>query len=518
MKRFTLLLFGLLGFLATLDLASSPGYGAELRPYIARITTGEARVHSAPDRDAYVTSTLRRGDKVEIYLEVDDWCAIRPPGGSFSWVGAQYVNQGENSVGTVIVDGLASRIGSELGDFGSTVQVKLRKGEKVLILDRVETPENRQSPGWFKIAPPSGEYRWVHRDSLKAQPEPAKERPEIVQTPRRLTKPETTPIRQVVYESEPAPASETRSAAPARSRQPTTASRSAAAATEDRDLEEIRRSVSLPTGVSGDNQAFPPVASRVRATVPERRPSDPFQKTYEELKAATLSILTRQADDEEFEILIDRAERLYEEAPEWDLEKVFHLVETLQRTRLVRQEIAMRRGFKTQPLLPPIRNTALPNPSYTTQYRANPWNSGAPDPRTAGATATRGGSVRVAERAEETSENGVTHYRPLTLHREGTLAVQEDALEIPEELVSFDVVGRLGAFDDVPAKYPPFALVDENTEIVCLLTPAEGVDLEPFVGDMVGLHGRHEYYRVAGKKDKKHLTVLNVTRLEESEE
>ncbi len=497
-----------------LALSGSSGIASELRPSIVRITVNEATVRSAPDRDAYATSQLKQGDKVEIYLEVDGWCAIRPPGGSFSWVSAQYVNSGENSVGTVVVDGLASRIGSEMGEFGGTVQVKLRKGEKVLILDRVETPENPLSPSWFKIAPPSGEYRWVHRDSFKPQPEkPQIDRAQLAQTPRRLPK-ESSSIRQVVYENESAPA-KPRPAAAARteSRNPEDI---------DRSLDEVRRAVTPPTAVSGDLRDFPPAVSRIRAAapvgpVPGHASTDSFQKTYEELKTATLSILTRQADDEEFEILIERGKQLYgETTTDRDLEKVFHLVETLQRTRLVRQEIAMRRGFRTNPLLtPPQANPATANPyaanAHAMANRTHPWNSGAPIPRTNESVvpARNTGAVRVAEHTEAVPNHGVSQYKPLALHE------AEDAPLIPEETVTFDMMGRLGAFDDIPEGYPPFALVDDNEEIICLLTPGKGLDLEPFVGEIVGVKGRREFYRVAGEADKRHVTVLEAFLLEE---
>ncbi len=499
--------------------------GSQLRPAIDQILLPEATVHSAPDRDAYITSLLQQGDPVEIYLEVDGWCAIRPPKGSFSWVSASYVELDKDSdkkwgkkfVGTVTVDGLASRIGSEmseLGELSGTIQVKLRKGERVLVLDSVETPENTLSPRWFKIAPPSGEYRWIHRDAFL--PPPA----QSIQKPRKL--PKVSPsIRQVVYESEPVPVKKTTD--------PTNPRRVPEQPADiDQSLDEIRRAVTLPSGISGEFQAggFPADGRRTTSPVAVA----PFQKTYEELKMATLSILTRPADDGEFEILIERAKQLYKEAPtNQDLEKVFHLTETLQRARLVRQEIAMRRGFRTNPLLsPPQTQPAVVSPytanAYAVANRTRAWNTGAPVPRTTDAAQSdatipnRGVALGTAQ------YKPLALYAPPTLHEGGQVAEQkvnvaeqdaEDALTIPEEIVTFDAKGRLGAFDDIPEGYPPFALVDDNEEVVCLLTPGRGLDLEPFVGKTVGVKGRREFYRVAGEADKRHVTVLEVFHLKE---
>lgn len=141
-------------------------------PYTARIIESETYVYSSPTNEGYETSLLKAGDKVELYqINPDGWCAIRPPLGSFSWVSGLYLDVGLDNIGTVLVDQLSSRIGSQLGEHCKTIQVQLQEGEKVILLGRLETPENTASPIWYKIHPPKGEYRWIRITALSPVPQ-----------------------------------------------------------------------------------------------------------------------------------------------------------------------------------------------------------------------------------------------------------------------------------------------------------------------------------------------------------
>ncbi len=68
---------------------------------------------------------------------------------------------------TVIEDRTVSWIGTHLGRARQyRWQVQLAEGEEVTILGRSERdgPDGPQT--WFRIVPPSGEFRWVHRDQI----------------------------------------------------------------------------------------------------------------------------------------------------------------------------------------------------------------------------------------------------------------------------------------------------------------------------------------------------------------
>ena len=59
----------------------------------------------------------------------------------------------------VTEDGVSARVGSRFSGLREVVQVRLQKGEVVEI---IEAPARGAGEGgWFKIAPPSGEFRWV---------------------------------------------------------------------------------------------------------------------------------------------------------------------------------------------------------------------------------------------------------------------------------------------------------------------------------------------------------------------
>lgn len=175
-------------------------------PYKATITTDDVNLRSGPGQNYYATDTLRRGQEVEVYRhDPGGWCAIRPIAGSFTWVSGRFLKPTRDRLGVVTEENVSARVGSRLSDVRDVVQVRLRKGEVVEIL---ESPRDGGGSGWYKIAPPSGEFRWVSnryldaeypRDGLRRRggerPEPPHGSPEIADDsllersarPRRLT-------------------------------------------------------------------------------------------------------------------------------------------------------------------------------------------------------------------------------------------------------------------------------------------------------------------------------------------
>ena len=432
--------------------------GAERFPYVASIAAPEVGVRSGPGVEFYETSVLRRSDKVEVYHEAGDWLAVRPPLGSFSWVSGRYVDINLGNIGTVTVNGLAARIGSENGELCETVQVKLKKGEKLLVLDRKETPENVASPFWYKISPPSGEYRWIPRSAITSSTA------QIV--PRRQTS-AIVPVRYEMETKTPV------TPPPLRTPLPPSANRANSVVK--------RTPITDDLGTPGE---IPPLAELLANADPSRKQGSPpplivpeeeltpfqkmFQKAFEELKQETRIALIRPTDDWVFETLIRQGNDLYEVAQtDDDLEKLYHLVETLQRTRTVRQEIAMRRQSRpgSSPA-PPAPASALGQPAY-------------------------GSNIETAA------------------HRPPLVTTAGHRTEAP----SYDIVGRLGEFDPRPVGYPPYAVVNEKQEIICLITPAVGVDLDSYIGKQVGINGVFSLYQKRNEPDKRHITALSVAEI-----
>ncbi|MCL2005440.1 MAG: SH3 domain-containing protein [Planctomycetaceae bacterium] len=419
----------------------------QANPYSALIASDGVAVRSGPGLEFYPVLQLHAGDQVEVHYEQGEWCAIRPPIGSFSWVSANHIEYNAGNVGTVLVDGLAARIGSEHSDDCETVQVTLKKGEAVLILERRETPENPNSPIWLKIAPPRGEFRWIHRSALNT---PAGS---IQQVQHRVQR------RQPTGQTIPFPAVSQSNGEPV----------SSALAT----IESAPRVAALQRNV-------PHLSGNV--------PADPFQRAFNELQREAYIVMTRPTNDEVFAVLIERAEELHHISPtDVDLEKTYHLLESLHRTRLVRRELALRRpanlavnhtaSQNVAPLLP--RANALPN-------------AGAPMPQ--------GQPVQ--------SQSVIPAYTPT--------AAQGPALPTRSgvNVGGFDIVGRLGEFDPLPDGHPPFAVVDERDQIICLISPSPDLDLSQFVGQFVGINGILGFYeRHQGGPLSRHITARSVQAL-----
>ena len=152
-----------LALIATNYLGSDAS-GSEAFPFTAIVLRDNTPVRSGPSQQHYATDVLHQGQRVEIYRhDSGDWYAIRPPRGSFSWVPAECLKIGDDNLAEVMVKGVAARIGSRLNDEFHEQQVHLRRGEYLQVLGerKFVDPQNGMPQTMFKVAPPSGEFRWV---------------------------------------------------------------------------------------------------------------------------------------------------------------------------------------------------------------------------------------------------------------------------------------------------------------------------------------------------------------------
>ena len=136
-------------------------------PYVAYTQSNPTAVRSGPGEAFYVTDELQAGQAVEVYRLKGDWCAVRPPEGSFSYVAAEAVQPARRaSLLRVTVQDTATRVGTRLSNAHNVAYVTLDEGE---ILQAVGPRITLGGKSWYKIAPPSGEFRWMHRDDLKRE-------------------------------------------------------------------------------------------------------------------------------------------------------------------------------------------------------------------------------------------------------------------------------------------------------------------------------------------------------------
>jgi len=127
-------------------------------PYVAEITADDVYIRSGPGTNYYHCAKLNKGDRVKMVGSKFSWSRIVPPAGSFSWISKQYVSIDTDNptIGVVTGDNVRVWVGSEhLKPIHSTTcRIKLNRDEKVKLM-------GEEMDDYYKIAPPSGAYRWV---------------------------------------------------------------------------------------------------------------------------------------------------------------------------------------------------------------------------------------------------------------------------------------------------------------------------------------------------------------------
>ncbi|MBI2827521.1 MAG: BBP7 family outer membrane beta-barrel protein [Planctomycetia bacterium] len=142
---------------------------ADDEPYTATVRADSVHVRSGPGTTYYATDTLRQGDHVEVYgVDADGWCRVRPPPGSFSWIAADALDVKSGGTARVTRDRAEAAVGSRSGERRDTVQVLLDRDEVVELLPGQSAGEGT-APAWYKIAPPAGEFRWIHEHYLRPE-------------------------------------------------------------------------------------------------------------------------------------------------------------------------------------------------------------------------------------------------------------------------------------------------------------------------------------------------------------
>ena len=146
---------------------------ADTIPFTMYVQQDNIPLRSGPGESYAITEELTMASPVEVYRKsAGDWYGIRPTDASFSWVAAAYLEPtDEKDVARVTEDKVPAHIGSTFDDVRGLAQVKLDRDELVQLLG-----SRRSEAGdlWYRIAPPPGEFRWIHADDL------ARERPVVV--------------------------------------------------------------------------------------------------------------------------------------------------------------------------------------------------------------------------------------------------------------------------------------------------------------------------------------------------
>ena len=136
-------------------------------PYQAKIMSDHVVYRSGPGEQYYVCGHLQRGEIVEVYQQQETgFLAIRPPRGASSWVLARdVVMTRQESIGRIVRPRVISWIDSELSSASDDQwQVQLKEDELVEILEKRSVPGQpaETADQYYRITPPSGEFRWIH--------------------------------------------------------------------------------------------------------------------------------------------------------------------------------------------------------------------------------------------------------------------------------------------------------------------------------------------------------------------
>jgi len=434
-------------------------------PYTASVSSDDVQVRSGPGEDYYPTALLRAGDRVEVYRhDPGGWYAVRPPAGSFSWVPSDAVEVFENGQARIVAKRTVARVGSELSDTRDVIQVRLEPGEEVEILEAVRSRSSGQT--WYKIAPPSGEFRWVfgkfvERATADDQSEAAIDA-ELAELEAERESYRTTRARQRRRQHE-------------RDLDEDLTTQDEPGEEELADLDRPMRSRrGDQEALDGDVEAAEPIAGNERKNDDKgkskpkavARPWSPekFQEELADLNVELSQVLSEEPTQWSFEPLKDRAERL-----------------------LAHAETALDRG-KARVVISKIeRFEELSERSRT-----------------------------IADLEVELDRNKRTAARVLrTGQTSGADTTTGDADPLNTSTVDdagrYDGIGKLTPVVSRQAGSPYFALLDEDGSVRCYVTPAPGVNLRHYVGRRVGLNGSIGY---APELKSQHVTAQRVTLLD----
>lgn len=461
-------------------------------PYVAYVTGEQAYVRSGPGQRYYPTGQVPSGYAVEVYRhDADGWCAIRPPAGSFSWIPSHQVRSANVGTVEIIDDNVVTRVGSTLSPVRSAVQVFLPHGDHVELLPA----EPNDDPRWVRVAAPAGEFRWIAASELSREP-PI----EIVPVPQpkengwskqfdRVSKPveaEPSVFDHLTKKADRAQAGGLQFGAPPRipvvEASPQTPSNPdamdiVAGSPAELQLAQFQAQSPQPMPLSataeviGNSYAVQP---RVRFDGLNVTPSRTITiNSVEELELQLSQVVVQSPGDWKLSSLEAAANSLLVTTKSPPVRA--QLREVLERITQF-QQIQQRYN----------------NPSVALPINPDPFET----PGVQQASGVTGMSSSVRERIRQDLEKSTAP------------AVRQD-LTADEPL--YDATGTLKPVVSKRESAPQYALVDERGKVVSFVTPTPDLNLQPYVGRQIGVHGTRgfmpEYRRT-------HVTAGRVTPIE----
>lgn len=501
------------------DEIEAPGQSStRVSSYTAQVAVEGASVRSGPGDAYYATARLERGVSIVVYhRDASGWCAIQPPLGSFSWVAARSVRPTDDpGLGKIARDGTPSRIGSEFGKERHAVQVRLKEGELVSVLSK-QTIGDRT---WYRIAPPRGEFRWIaerdfepvaastpepiHTDEASIQlvkgdevsAEPSSHKPSVsLLTPPPLASKPDDPTENTTAPSwKPAPAREFQTVDSPQSSKPRTLGLDARGTHMVRIPLEVSSPASEPIAIvepehwrqSGTSAWRSPSGN---AVVPVR--TEVAERTIPSRQTASVAPPAIPGSGRVAGAFADSLDAV-----------------DYQLSRIVAGEPNTWRFDKLRRRATVLLNTVSSN-------------AGAADAQRLLAKIARFEEIRY-RRAALTSHGRMRNDSHSLITRTLSERVYDtmdssEVVPIPENAAPsadtgrYDAVGVLKRVGSRRRDAPRFALVDPTGDIVSFITPSPDVNLQPYVGQRVGVYGTRGFMP---EFRRAHVTAARVTPLE----
>ncbi len=463
----------ILGWLASLVAAAEQEF-----PYTAYIARREAALRGGPGRNYYTTDKLPGGETVEVYRHDGDWCAIRPPVGSFSWVRAEDLRIDREGIGIVLVEDAASRIGSNTNEFRDVIQVRLQRGEQVEVLDAVQVSNDNGVEFYCKIAPPSGEFRWVHKDDIsRDEPDPELYSEEdAAPPPGRIDEPaeHLQPTKRVETEHRSASDRWGSWVRSRRSDRPGEAGTVADVRADDSRDSDRSRSIAL----ASSDETERPSAVKGSNVRPSGRASTGITEA-EQIDRELSRIVVAEPSEWKLDTVRKRTgDALHQASTESDRHKLRELQDRIARFDDIRR-----------------RSMALESPEHVAESLRD--------------------SIPTADRESlpsSPSRVADNQSTPSRLDHVGEPAAADSQPRLGETRPrEYDGVGKLTRVVSQRPGAPRYALVNRDDEVVTFVSPAPGVNLRSYEGEYVGISGQRGYMP---ELKKSHVTALRIKPLE----
>ncbi len=489
----------LLGCLIT-GIAAAQSVAAEQQfPYTAYVGAADAQLRCGPGRNFYATHKLSPGQQVEVHRHgTSGWCAIRPPEDSFSWVRADVLRVDNEGIGIVLKDKTPCHVGSGLGDLWDVVQVKLNRGEEVEVLDAVL----REPPGegdeairemWCKIAPPSGEFRWIEISALdRDRPSPGTGRASgtLAASSDPLSETPLDPRSSILAPASAGGKGVRLTSAPIK----TNGWKQSRHPLPREDDPPISRLAATHRHKDSDSYAEPRSDNSnggntketvtIDADLPRARPE--FQDEIEAIDFDLSQIVTAEPANWNFSSVQSRVEVALTKAQS-ALER--------GKVRLIQSRIAKFDDIRRRQV-----GAASTSSLLATTPRATRTASPAP------AIAISAANSTAADAAKTPSVDAST--KPIS----AAPAVSSSTLPgATDDATKFDGIGKLTKVVSQRPNAPKYALVNGTNEVVSFVTPAAGVNLQAFEGQYVGVTGQRGYMP---ELKKPHVTALRISPVE----